>query len=57
MKDTGFIGIRMTQFPQILKTYNITVAGTAEGSVQARLPHHHHLLQRRRRTTPRSAPK
>lgn len=25
MKDTGFIGIRMTQFPQILKTYNITV--------------------------------
>jgi sugar phosphate isomerase/epimerase len=26
MKDTGFIGIRMTQFPQILKTYSITVA-------------------------------
>src|ERR1700693_1483740 len=26
MKDTGFIGIRMTQFPQILKTYNITAA-------------------------------
>src|SRR5437762_10024454 len=26
MKDTGFIGIRMTQFPQILKTYNITTA-------------------------------
>src|SRR5215470_16601563 len=26
MKDTGFIGIRMTQFPQILKTYNVTVA-------------------------------
>src|SRR5438067_12307097 len=25
MRDTGFIGIRMTQFPQILKTYNITV--------------------------------
>ena len=25
MKDTGFIGIRMTQFPAILKTYNITV--------------------------------
>ncbi|MCU1236033.1 MAG: Xylose isomerase domain protein barrel [Candidatus Solibacter sp.] len=25
MKDTGFIGIRMTQFPQILKTYSITV--------------------------------
>ena len=25
MKDTGFIGIRMTQFPQILKTYNVTV--------------------------------
>ena len=26
MRDTGFIGIRMTQFPQILKTYNVTVA-------------------------------
>src|SRR5258706_1911659 len=26
MKDTGFIGIRVTQFPQILNTYNITVA-------------------------------
>ncbi|HET8547263.1 MAG TPA: TIM barrel protein [Bryobacteraceae bacterium] len=27
MRDTGFIGIRMTQFPQILTTYNITVPG------------------------------
>lgn len=26
MRDTGFIGIRLTQFPQILATYNITVA-------------------------------
>ena len=26
MKDTGFIGLRLTQFPQILKTYDITVA-------------------------------
>jgi inosose dehydratase len=26
MRDTGFIGIRVTQFPQILTTYNITVA-------------------------------
>src|SRR5258708_11315864 len=26
MRDTGFIGIRMTQFPGILKTYNITTA-------------------------------
>ena len=24
MKDTGFIGLRLTQFPQILETYNIT---------------------------------
>jgi hypothetical protein len=24
MKDTGFIGIRLTQFPQILQTYDIT---------------------------------
>jgi inosose dehydratase len=26
MKDTGFIGIRLTQFPQILKTYDVTAA-------------------------------
>ena len=26
MRDTGFIGIRLTQFPQILKTYDITAA-------------------------------
>jgi inosose dehydratase len=26
MKDTGFIGLRLTQFPQILKTYDITAA-------------------------------
>jgi sugar phosphate isomerase/epimerase len=26
MRDTGFIGIRMTQFPQILITYDLTVA-------------------------------
>src|SRR5580704_11131762 len=25
MKDTGFIGARLTQFPQILTTYNITL--------------------------------
>src|ERR1700722_18178908 len=26
MKDTGFIDLRLTQFPQILKTYDITAA-------------------------------
>src|SRR5437879_8836169 len=26
MKDTGFVGLRVTQFPQILKTYDITTA-------------------------------
>jgi inosose dehydratase len=26
MKDTGFVGIRLTQFPQILNTYNITAS-------------------------------
>src|SRR5215475_8868802 len=26
MKDTGFIGIRLTGFPGVLKTYNITAA-------------------------------
>src|SRR5712691_7600162 len=26
MKDTGFIGLRLTQFPQILKTYDITAS-------------------------------
>ena len=25
MRDTGFIGLRVTQFPQILTTYNITI--------------------------------
>ena len=24
MRDTGFIGVRLTQFPKILETYNIT---------------------------------
>ncbi|MGI8988047.1 MAG: sugar phosphate isomerase/epimerase family protein [Bryobacteraceae bacterium] len=27
MRDTGFIGVRVTQFPQILTTYNMTAAG------------------------------
>src|SRR5438128_1896756 len=26
MKDTGFIGLRITQFPRILRTYNVTAA-------------------------------
>src|ERR1051325_6604688 len=26
MRDTGFIGARLTQFPQILQTYDITAA-------------------------------
>src|SRR6202049_3510893 len=26
MKDTGFIGLRLTQFPQILQNYGITAA-------------------------------
>ena len=26
MRDTGFVGARITQFPQILQTYNITAA-------------------------------
>jgi sugar phosphate isomerase/epimerase len=26
MRDTGFIGLRLTQFPQILKTYDLTAA-------------------------------
>ena len=30
MKDTGFIGIRLTQFPQILQTYKITAAQMAQ---------------------------
>jgi sugar phosphate isomerase/epimerase len=29
MKDTGFIGLRLTQFPQILKTYDITASRMA----------------------------
>ena len=30
MRDTGFIGLRLTQFPQILKTYDITAAQMQE---------------------------
>src|SRR5579872_1390120 len=26
MRDTGFIGIRLTQFPQILTTYDMSIA-------------------------------
>ena len=29
MRDTGFIGLRLTQFPQILKTYDLTAAQMA----------------------------
>jgi inosose dehydratase len=38
MRDTGFIGIRLTQFPQILKTYDIT-AETMEKEVSRRNLH------------------
>ncbi|HLX43394.1 MAG TPA: TIM barrel protein [Bryobacteraceae bacterium] len=34
MKDTGFIGIRLTQFPQILKTYDITAAQMQKEAVK-----------------------
>ena len=30
MKDTGFTALRVTQFPQILQTYNITAAQMAQ---------------------------
>jgi len=30
MKDTGFLGLRVTQFPQILQNYNITAAQMAQ---------------------------
>ncbi len=43
MKDTGFIGFRLTQFPQILKTYDIT-ATDAAGSGETRLPHRDDFL-------------
>ena len=46
MKNTGFIGARLTQFPQILTTYNITHGADAQGGRPARAQHHHHLLQR-----------
>jgi len=38
MRDTGFIGLRVTQFPQILKTYDIT-AETMEKEVSKRNLH------------------
>ena len=45
MKDTGFIGLRVTQFPQILQTYKITAAKMARRSHQTRLQNRHHLFQ------------
>src|ERR1017187_10064577 len=38
MRDTGFIGIRLTQFPQILTKYNIT-AEQMEAEVNKRNLH------------------
>src|SRR5579862_7707319 len=38
MRDTGFIGIRLTQFPQILTKYNIT-ADQMEAEVNKRHLH------------------
>src|SRR5271165_2198723 len=38
MRDTGFIGIRLTQFPQILNTYNLT-ADQMEAEVNKRHLH------------------
>ncbi len=32
MKDTGFIGVRVTQFPKILQTYDITAERMKQGS-------------------------
>src|SRR5580700_6497679 len=34
MKDTGFIGLRLTQFPQILQTYGITAAQMQKEATQ-----------------------
>jgi len=41
MRDTGFIGVRLTGFPGILKTYNLTTR-----SVQAKSRRGHHLVWR-----------
>ena len=41
MRDTGFIGIRLTQFPQILDKYKMTQAGHGTRSFQAKRPDHH----------------
>jgi hypothetical protein len=38
MRDTGFIGLRLTQFPKILDTYSITTEQMEKGGLQAR-PH------------------
>ena len=46
MRDTGFIGLRLTQFPEILKTYDITAA-QMQKEAEARVPDRHDLFQRR----------
>ena len=46
MHDTGFIGLRLTQFPQILETYGITQQQMERRSLQAGLAGGDHLVQR-----------
>jgi inosose dehydratase len=52
MKDTGFIGIRLTQFPQILTKYNIT-ADQMEAEVNKR---HLHVITVSFSSTPADKP-
>src|ERR1700731_1607490 len=52
MRDTGFIGIRLTQFPQILTKYNIT-ADQMEEEVNKR---HLHVITVSFSSTPADKP-
>ena len=48
MRDTGFIGIRMTQFPKILENYNITVPQIEKELSQPQSSRHYDFVQRAR---------
>ncbi len=56
MNDTGFIGMRLTQFPQILKTYDITAAQMQKEACKRGVPRSSPSPSTAPPTIPRGAP-
>ncbi len=46
MRDTGFIGLRLTQYPQILERYDTTATADGSRGFKARPARDHNLIQR-----------